>query len=110
MRTIGLDSPSRGELAAQDKKTVPQTERCGSMSMTQTEKSGAELTLRVELGQQWLPADEVHRLAAGSVVELGSTADSPVDVYAGSQLAARGELVVVEGRLGIRIASVAGRK
>jgi flagellar motor switch/type III secretory pathway protein FliN len=60
-------------------------------------------TMRVELGRQWLGAREVSVLGPGSVVELQSDMDSQVDVYVGGQLAGSGDLVVVEGKLGVRM-------
>jgi flagellar motor switch protein FliM len=62
--------------------------------------------LRIELGRQWLSADKVAGLSPGSVIELRSTARDEVDVYAGGRLAARGELVVIEGQLGVRLTSL----
>jgi flagellar motor switch/type III secretory pathway protein FliN len=60
-------------------------------------------TMRVELGRQWLGAREVSTLGPGSVVELQADSDSQVDVYVGGHLAGSGDLVVVEGKLGVRM-------
>ena len=65
--------------------------------------SGSEVNLRVELGRQWLSAEDVAKLDAGSVIELRSTADSDVDIYVGGDLRACGELVTVDSRLGVRV-------
>jgi hypothetical protein len=39
-----------------------------------------------------------------------SVADSPVDVYVNQKLVARGEVVVVEDRFGIKITEMIGKK
>lgn len=61
------------------------------------------LKLRVELGRQWLACEDAARLEAGSVIELRSHVQDEVDVYAGGRLAVRGQLVDVQGQLGVKV-------
>ncbi len=61
------------------------------------------VTLTVELGSCQMPMREVLQLGAGSVVQLDKTADSPVRLLVNRRLVARGEVVVVENRFGIKI-------
>lgn len=63
--------------------------------------------LTVELGACQLPMREVLQLNAGSVVQLDKPAGTPVELRANQKLVARGEVVVVEDRLGIRITELA---
>lgn len=63
--------------------------------------------LTVELGACQLPMREVLQLTAGSVVQLDKPAGTPVELRANQKLVARGEVVVVEDRLGIRITELA---
>lgn len=65
------------------------------------------VTLTVELGSAQLPMREVLQLAAGSIVQLDKAAGTPVELRAGHKLVARGEVVVVEDQLGIRITELA---
>ncbi len=65
------------------------------------------VTLTVELGSCQLPMREVLQLAEGSVVSLDKPAGTPVELRANNKLVARGEVVVVEDRLGIRITELA---
>jgi flagellar motor switch protein FliN/FliY len=51
---------------------------------------------------------EVLQLAPGSVVQLDKSADAPVELYVNQKLVARGEVVVVENRFGIKITELAG--
>jgi flagellar motor switch protein FliN/FliY len=46
---------------------------------------------------------DVLNLAVGSVVQLDKVADAPVDLHVNSKLIARGEVVVVDNRFGIKI-------
>ena len=64
--------------------------------------------LTVELGACQLPMREVLRLATGSVVQLDKIADSPVDLFVNQRRIARGEVVVVEDRFGIKITEILG--
>jgi flagellar motor switch protein FliN len=64
----------------------------------------------VELGSCQMQMRDVLQLATGSVVQLDKASDAPVDLYVSGKLFARGEVVVVEGRIGIRITEMVGAK
>ena len=57
----------------------------------------------VQLGSAQLSMKEVLQLNTGSLVQLDKLADSPVDVLVNEKLVARGEVVVVDNRFGIKI-------
>jgi flagellar motor switch protein FliN/FliY len=59
--------------------------------------------LTVELGSCQMPMKDVLQLAVGSVVQLDKAADEPVHLSVNRKLVARGEVVVVENRFGIKI-------
>ena len=61
------------------------------------------VSLTVELGSCQLPMREVLQLSPGSVVQLDKAADTCVDLHVNHKLVARGEVVVIEDRLGLRI-------
>ncbi len=67
------------------------------------------VSLSVELGSTQLPMKEVLELCEGSVITLDKEADAPVELYVNSRLIARGEVVVVEDRFGIKITEIIGR-
>lgn len=66
------------------------------------------LQVTVELGRTTLTIRDVLRLGPGSVVELAKQAGDPVDILANDKLIARGELVVVDSVLAVRITELAG--
>jgi len=66
--------------------------------------------LTVELGSCQLPMREVLQLNVGSVVQLDKVADAPVEMHVNQKLVARGEVVVVENRFGIKITELIGSK
>ena len=59
--------------------------------------------LTVELGSCLMPMREVLQLNVGSVVQLDKIADEPVQLSVNNKLVARGEVVIVENRFGIKI-------
>lgn len=64
--------------------------------------------LTVELGGCKLPMRDVLNLNIGSVVQLDKLADAPVELHVNQKLVARGEVVVVENRFGIKITELVG--
>lgn len=79
---------------------------CSGMLADSGLDANSELPLRLELGRTRLHPDEVHLLRAGSVVNLDQAADAPVDVYAGNRLVARGDVLVLDGKIGVRITAI----
>jgi flagellar motor switch protein FliN/FliY len=59
--------------------------------------------LTVELGGCMMSMRDVLQLGLGSVVQLDELADAPVQLSVNHKLVARGEVVVVENRFGIKI-------
>ncbi|KAB2647241.1 MAG: flagellar motor switch protein FliN [Verrucomicrobia bacterium] len=64
------------------------------------------VTLTVELGSCHLPMRDVLALGAGSIVQLDTLAGTPVELRANRKIVARGEVVLVENHLGIRITEI----
>jgi flagellar motor switch protein FliN/FliY len=64
-----------------------------------------DVPLRVvaELGGCSLPVARILALGAGSIVELDRPAGGPVDLRVNEKLVARGEIVAVDERFGVRI-------
>lgn len=59
--------------------------------------------LRLEWGRKWISPDQAAALDVGSVVALDCPAGGEVDVTVNGRLVARGEAMVVDGRLAVRI-------
>lgn len=58
------------------------------------------------LGSRMLPLKQLMEMAAGSVVALNCAADTPLDVLANGKLVARGEIVLVNDRFGVKITEI----
>lgn len=58
------------------------------------------------LGTATLQVSQILKLGRGAVVELDRRVGEPVDIHANNRLVARGEVVVVEDRLGIQMTEI----
>lgn len=64
------------------------------------------LQVRVEVGRTRLMIQELLQLGKGSVVELNKLLGEPFEVLVNDKLVARGEVVVVNDRFGIRLTDI----
>jgi flagellar motor switch protein FliN/FliY len=67
------------------------------------------MTVTVELGRTALRVRDLLGLSEGSVVELDQPAGAPVDILVNGTVVARGDVVVVDDELGVRITEVIER-
>jgi flagellar motor switch protein FliN len=66
------------------------------------------LEVTVELGRSRIPIKELLALDEGGVIRLGRPVGEPVDLLVNGLATARGEIVVVDGRLGLRVTELIG--
>ena len=64
------------------------------------------LKVTVELGRTKMLIRDILQLAQGSVVELSKFAGEPLEVLVNEKLVARGEVVVVNEKFGIRLTDI----
>lgn len=64
------------------------------------------LKVTVELGRAKMAIREILQLAQGSVIELSKFAGEPLEVLVNDKLIARGEVVVVNEKFGIRLTDI----
>ena len=58
------------------------------------------------LGKSSLEVNQLLKLAPGTVVELDRKVGEAIDIYVNNRLVARGEVVVVEDRLGVTMTEI----
>ncbi len=61
------------------------------------------VTISVELGRVRMRIDELMKLTSGSVIELNKLVGETLDIYINDKLVARGEAVVTNDKIGIRL-------
>ncbi len=64
------------------------------------------LRLTAELGRARMQIREILALAQGSVIELSKLAGEPLEILVNDKLIARGEVVVVNEKFGIRLTDI----
>ncbi len=64
------------------------------------------LTISVELGRTKMVINDMLQLGQGSVIELVKLAGEPLDVYVNGKLMARGEVVLVNDKFGVRLTDI----
>jgi flagellar motor switch protein FliN/FliY len=67
------------------------------------------LQVSVELGRTRMTIGDVLALRSGSVIELDKLAGEPADILVNGSLIARGEVVVVDEKFGVRVMEVVSR-
>lgn len=65
-----------------------------------------ELVATARLGKVELPISEILSFAPGSIIEVGRLVGEPVELLVNDKLIARGDVVVVDERFGIRITEI----
>ena len=79
-----------------------------------TSKSAADLEqvfdvpvmVSAVLGQARMPIGDLLKLAPGAVLELDRRVGEAIDIYVNNRLVARGEVVLVEERLGVTMTEI----
>jgi len=64
------------------------------------------LELSVELGRTRMLVNDLLQLGQGSIVELNKLAGEPLEIYINCKLIARGEVVVVNEKFGVRLTDI----
>jgi flagellar motor switch protein FliN len=65
-----------------------------------------QLPVSIRFGETEMILEEIVKLGVGSVIELNSGIDQPVDLVVNNRILARGEVVTVDGFYGIRITEI----
>ena len=127
--TKGLNSDNKGdenitwddvkedmEASKKQTKTTASTANFEELQNTEQKSSAAididfildiPLTVTVELGRARMLIGELLQLGQGSIVELAKFAGEPMDVFINQRLIAKGEVVVVNEKFGIRLTDIA---
>lgn len=124
----GFDGSDRGEEGDMSNEgehfTEAGSEEAGSQDGKQQRSEAGEATpnpvaptemlerpmvdLQVRVGRAELSVGELSALEPGYVLELESRPGDPVELFANGRAVAKGELVTIEGYLGVRIRRVLG--
>lgn len=107
-------------MSNEDGKSIPLEElgKRGALdevaSANAAERTAADLVavydipvaIQAVLGRAHVEVSTLLRLARGSVIELDRKVGEAIDIYVNNRLVARGEVVVVEERLGVTMTEI----
>ena len=65
-----------------------------------------KLEVSAVLGTAEMPISQILKLGRGAVVELERSVGEDIELHANNQLIAKGEVIVVDGRLGVTVTDV----
>jgi flagellar motor switch protein FliN/FliY len=68
-----------------------------------------EMPVTLRFGRTRMILNDVIDLDRGSMIDLGQSAEEPVEVMVNRRVVARGEAVMVQGNYGIRISHIESR-
>lgn len=103
------DAASPVEVASADYPELPPSEPSGEPRGSLDLLADVPLQVTVELGRVRMTVRELLALQPGSVVELDRVVGTPVDVLVNGSVVSRGEVVVVDEELGVRLTEVLRR-
>ncbi len=92
---------TEGEIAAKTEGDAPE-DKVRKLDMI----LDIPLKVSVELGRTKLLVNDLLQLGQGSVIELSKMAGDPLEVLVNDKLVARGEVVVVNEKFGIRLTDI----
>lgn len=110
-----------GEVAGGDTGGMTYNEIKGSDPAQKTEKEWVEgepmandvtaiydipVQISAVLGRSSMPVNQLLKLGRGAVVELDRKVGEAIDIYVNNRLVARGEVVVVEDKLGVTMTEI----
>ncbi len=97
------NSADKSETKDDSKTTAPNSAAVNNLRVLEN----IEVRLTVEVGNTEIKIKDLLRLNEGSVVELDRLAGEPLDILANGTKIAKGEVVMVGERFGIRFTEVA---
>ncbi len=101
-----VEEPNKSEKVNSD--NVEKNERTGLENLRVLENIDVKLT--VEVGGAEIKLRELLRINEGSVIELERLAGDPLDILANGTIIAKGEVVMIGERFGIRFTEVVDPK
>jgi flagellar motor switch protein FliN/FliY len=62
--------------------------------------------ISVVLGKTSMPLSQLLKLGRGAVIELERAVGEPIDVYVNNKMVAKGEIVIVDNKIGVTLTEV----
>jgi flagellar motor switch protein FliN len=108
---VELPDLARDEAAAGDKTSLLQSEAAQDAEAKKTSTDleavfDVPVTVSAVLGKSGMEVSQLLKLSKGTIVELDRKVGEAIDIYVNDRLVARGEVVLVEDRLGVTMTEI----
>jgi len=77
--------------------------KVGRIAQEQDVEEDGEKNISFEMGRGWLTGERAGDIGGGSLVQMGKMAGEPIDILMDGEIVARGEVVVIDDQLGVRV-------
>ena len=107
-----FDAEDVGDIDAATGEGEEETVEEGAIPVSSGESKSLDLildiplTVAVELGRSKMLINDLLQLGQGSVIELTKLVGEPLEVLVNQKLVARGEVVVVNEKFGVRLTDI----
>lgn len=107
-----MDNPPSSTVPAQEDTPIPSYDEVGDGMPSQDAAKDVEaiydipVQISAVLGKSTMQVNQLLKLGRGAVVELDRKVGEAIDIYVNNRLVARGEVVVVEDRLGVTMTEI----
>jgi len=101
MENINIETQAMPVIKTEPEKTPANPDAAGASNIDLL--LDISLRVTVELGRTHMKLAQILELQHGSVVELDRLAGDAVDIFVNDRMVARGEVVVVDDKFGVRI-------
>src|SRR5271154_1311364 len=111
----GSDEVDLPDLAREEQPdSAPALLNNGAAAEVETKRSAQDLeavfdvpvTVSAVLGKSGMEVSQLLKLGKGTIVELDRKVGEAIDIYVNDRLVARGEVVLVEDRLGVTMTEI----
>lgn len=106
-----MSDETQMEVPAEPPADIPQEFAEAISSQTDTNLSleavyDVPVNISVVLGKTSMQVNQLLKLGRGAVIELDRKVGEPIDILVNNRLIARGEIVVVEDRIGVTMTEI----
>lgn len=103
---VQVDRNGQGEVRSPEFDELKESAQEGKGGIDLKRILDIPVTITAELGRTRMVINDLLQLGHGSVIELEKLAGEPMDIYVNDRLIAKGEVVVVNEKFGVRLTDI----
>ena len=99
-------TPALDSVETEEAEIIGEDDNTGEGIISMDDLDDVPLRISVQLGQCQLKMEEILKLDKGSIIGIDKLAGEPLEFYVGHRLAAKGEVVVLNEKFGLRLTDI----